>query len=101
MGLTGHHPGHEADAADASVVVTPAPITHPKQSRIPRKPPSVADTQVEDVALGEKVELRWAGSVGRAAHAVYVQARLAAAPVIINGAPAWVQTVPHPHPLHV
>jgi hypothetical protein len=75
--------------------------THPKQGRILRKPPPVADAQVEDVVLGEKVELRRVGSVGRAARAVYVQARPAAAAVIINSAPAWVQTVPHPHPLRV
>ncbi|KAF8199998.1 hypothetical protein K438DRAFT_1823006 [Mycena galopus ATCC 62051] len=42
----------------------------------------------------EKVELRRVGSVGRAARAVYVQARA-------HGAGAWVKAEPHAHPLRV
>ncbi|KAJ7809271.1 hypothetical protein B0H14DRAFT_2608167 [Mycena olivaceomarginata] len=69
-GRRGHHPGPEANAADVSVAVAPAPITHPKQNRILRKPPPVTDADAEDVVLGEKVELRRVGSVGRAARTV-------------------------------
>ncbi|KAF7346482.1 hypothetical protein MSAN_01876300 [Mycena sanguinolenta] len=112
-----HTPEADADAppADATQTQTTGTATPPMATstrtpsrerapqRIPRKPPPSAFSEdghegaVEvEMVRGEKVELRRVGSVGRAARAVYVKARPAAA-----SAASWVKTAPHAHPLRV
>ncbi|KAJ6589533.1 hypothetical protein B0H19DRAFT_1303872 [Mycena capillaripes] len=107
--------GHNADM-DASHASAGAGATAPQvlqqerekekqpEKRIPRKAPPLfededlaADGEVDgDVEVGEeKVELRRVGSIGRAARAVYVQARPS-----LSGTRTTTGE-PHPHPLRV